>query len=544
MIKNILCKVFKLVPVSKYNELEETLNVRIAELNRKIDIDASNYEANKKELCNEIVILRQENEALQSNLSSANKKIAELQTEIADYKQQISNLESALQKCKSMLDAALTDKTSLEKENSELLTNLKRKCAKIDELESSIDNYKSLLEESEELLKEKEDSIISSSAKYDNIIESLKSTEKDITIENEAYKLQIKNLQKQCEKHRVKLDFYSSQAADIAKQEEKIKEIESELSQVKQEYNNFKDINNQLKIELDDSINSNKQLTNQVKYTDQLFIENDSLKKDINKYQTLVKEYESKIQTFDRELNKTTDALIQEKQANRQQIEDLNASIDKIKTELLEKIKDKDNIIVNQESVIQSTKTINNKLQIDKKLLIEELYEAKKQNTHLDQTAVLKDKKGTKANTQQIANSEKYTTLEEYSAPKNLKLTQSVDINRVAKKAGTYKEVLRQPYEKEHINPEIQDIIEKLAKIKLEVLYKNGIFYFRSKKRGVEKLLIQHFEEYNQQLLLLYDGKEYCGFDMRTGARASERYKKKKYALAELDTYYENQYCK
>ena len=142
MIRNILCRIFKLTPISKYDELQETLNVRIADLHRMIDKGALIYKTSKKELCNEIDLLRQENEALQSNLFSANEQIAELHTEIADYKQQINNLESALQKHKSMLEAALEDKTKLKKENSELLTNLKNKCTKIEELQSSIDSYK------------------------------------------------------------------------------------------------------------------------------------------------------------------------------------------------------------------------------------------------------------------------------------------------------------------------------------------------------------------------------------------------------------------
>ncbi|MBE6246880.1 MAG: hypothetical protein E7110_05725 [Bacteroidales bacterium] len=94
------------------------------------------------------------------------------------------------------------------------------------------------------------------------------------------------------------------------------------------------------------------------------------------------------------------------------------------------------------------------------------------------------------------------------------------------------------------IDPKIKYIIDKLSKIKLEVSYERGVFYFISKRRGKEKLFVQHFEEYNKVILLLYDGREYCGYDMESGKRVSERYKKKSYALAELDVYYENKYCK
>ena len=303
-----------------------------------------------------------------------------------------------------------------------------------------IDNYKSLLEQSEDLLKEKEDIIVNINARYNNTTESLITKDKETTLENEALKLQIKNLQKLCEKYRLQIFSYSNLEA---------------------------------------------------------------------------------------ERNKLNDTLTQERHDNNKKIESLNYSIEKIKEELSEKIKIKDSIIEKQQSTIEAAIKTNNELEFDNLQIIRELDEIKSQNY-----------------TPKATKTEKKTQARTIRAPKNLKLTESVDVKAVAQKAGAYREVLRSSSEIEHVSPEIQHIISKLAKIKLEVSYKNGIFYYNSKKRGVEKLFIQHFEEYNEQILLLYDGRHYCGYDMGTGKKASEVHKKRIYALAERDTYYEENYCK
>jgi hypothetical protein len=125
---------------------------------------------------------------------------------------------------------------------------------------------------------------------------------------------------------------------------------------------------------------------------------------------------------------------------------------------------------------------------------------------------------------------------------KNLKLTESFNIDSINKNNTSSAEVINSFCT---TDPQITSIINKLAKINLKVTYKNGGFYYQRKDQGEEERLpFIRFEEYNKQILLLCDGKNYCGYDMGTGKKASKIHKKRIETLVELDSYYEENYCK
>ena len=135
-----------------------------------------------------------------------------------------------------------------------------------------------------------------------------------------------------------------------------------------------------------------------------------------------------------------------------------------------------------------------------------------------------------------------HDTTPKQNETRNLTLTESFDIASISKKSNSYTEVINHHYT---TDPQIISIIKKLSKIKLKVTYKNGGFYYlRKGQEEEERLPFIHFEEYNNKILLLFDGKYYCGYDMGNGQRASERNKDRIITLSQLDTYYEKQYIR
>lgn len=463
MIKKFICKVFNHVPQSRYEELHNALNDKISQLQKQLKENAGQYQNDLASLRAQKESLVSKKKALEEELSQANKRIAELTKANEILSHRIKDLESAISEERGNVQSKEIIIKSLKSEN--------------DSLKESVEKLESLLKKAEENLKEKEleynnsigriekehynlyqenlkninakNSLEEALKKQKEVFESEQNIKSELTLLNEAQKLQIKNLQNKCDKYKGQIIYYTEQ------EERQLKEHTSIVEQLQQEL-----IGNKKAIEEKTAIIESQELS-------------------LIKQSRIIKE-----------------------------INENNLSLKKEITNLNEELSGYKKSTENKEQQVSSTKTIENN------------------NTFITT-------KNTGTQTKKIETSDNNYT------PKYIKKTDSYNILEVASNAKFYQETINDKKIVD-IDPKIKSIIEKLSLIKIEVSYKNGVFYYISKKRGKERLFIKSMEEYNNRILLLYDGREYCGYDMSSGNRISDRYKKKGYTIAELDTYFAN----
>ena len=610
MIKKFICKVFNLVPQSRYEELHNALNNEISQLQKQLKENADQYQNDLASLHAQIERLKSEKKALEEELSQSNKRIAELTKANEILSHRIKDLESAISEERGNVQSKEIIIKSLKSEN--------------DSLKESVEKLESLLKKAEENLKGKEleynnsigriekehynlyqenlknintkNSLEEALKKQKEVFESEQNIKSELTLSNDTLSHRIKELEGSYEKlskinaeltqsndilsHRIK-DFekaISKERSNVLSKEINIKSLKSENDSLKEsveklesllkkaeenlkekelEYNNSigrieKEHYNLYQENLK-NINAKNSLEEALKKQKEVFESEQNIKSEL----TLLNEAQKlQIKNLQNKCDKYKGQIIYYTEQEERQLKEHTSIVEQLQQELIgnkKAIEEKTAIIESQElSLIKQSREIKeineNNLSLKKEItnLNDELSGYKKSTENKEQqvssTKTIENNntfittKNTGTQTKKIETSDNNYT------PKYIEKTDSYNILEVAKNAKSYQETINDKKIVD-IDPNIKSIIEKLSLIKIEVSYKNGVFYYISKKRGKERLFIKSMEEYNNRILLLYDGREYCGYDMSSGNRISDRYKKKGYAIAELDTYFANSCC-
>ncbi len=545
MIKKFICKVFNLVPQSRYEELHNALNNEISQLQKQLKENAGQYQNGLASLHAQIESLVSKKKALEEELSQSNKRIAELTKANEILSHRIKDLESAISEERGNVQSKEIIIKSLKSEN--------------DSLKESVEKLESLLKKAEENLKEKE---------LEGSYEKLSKINAELTQSNDILSHRIKDFEKAISKERsnvlskeINIKSLKSENDSLKESVEKLesllKKAEENLKEKELEYNNSigrieKEHYNLYQENLK-NINAKNSLEEALKKQKEVFESEQNIKSEL----TLLNEAQKlQIKNLQNKCDKYKGQIIYYTEQKERQLKEHTSIVEQLQQELIgnkKAIEEKTAIIESQElSLIKQSckiKEINeNNLSLKKEItnLNDELSGYKKSTENKEQqvssTKTIENNntfittKNTGTQTKKIETSDNNYT------PKYIKKTDSYNILEVASNAKFYQETINDKKIVD-IDPKIKSIIEKLSLIKIEVSYKNGVFYYISKKRGKERLFIKSMEEYNKRILLLYDGREYCGYDMSSGNRISDRYKKKGYAIAELDTYFANSCC-
>lgn len=552
MIKGLLCKVFNLVSKDERDHLNKEFSQRIYNLKeeqKKYLIEIENLQSEKNLLEKMYSSIKEEYEgSLFNNVTIQNSLKAKVENLEADIKNQASEYQS-ISKSKEIL---LEENAKLMKENlliNDDNTKLRvcvaeficmiagvnaRKNEEIDVLKLKYESALSKLQNENLILLSQIKNIESKKKEYLDVISRLEK-EKDFSrSDRNNMILEIEEL-KRC------LDYYKTLTNGINDKRDKVeRNLKSEIKELKDDI--YK-LNERLGLAQKENITLSTHIQKIEEQRERRNNEVSNLRNDINKYKrqlsiereimlTAQKRFDSEkssMRDLLNAINIQNEELKESYQKQMRSLEDENKSLVVLKEDLL---KEKINLRGELEEYHSKNKELEKEVEL--------LKISQKVNSN---SSIMKSDK---AKRQRTSNKDYKLSIHLVKQPehtlKNLKLTESVSVVEVAKKAGAYKEVLRKDTINDSIAPQIQHIIDKLHRINLDVSYKNGVFYYQSKTRGKEKLLIQHFEEYNKVILLLYDGKKYCGFDMESGKRVSEMYNKKSYALAELDEYLEGKH--
>lgn len=518
MLKKLLCKIFNLVPKAQYDQLDKRFYERSSLMQRDLEKHSSNMEMllSEKHSLEEMYSLLQKE--YNDTLAKSSMEQGALNNKIKELLEEVQKNEEELRRRGLDIQALLEKNRIVEDNNANLLQAIEKVNIENSELKKCISYYILL--------------IAAVNAKKNQKIQVLKT-------ENEKHNLQIEGFG--VEKNRLASEIVqlnSNLGNAIAQNQEYKLQIET-LEQLHKDNKNLKDV---LKVresrlnELEEKLEGSKK---DKEILEQKNSEISQLRSDVYKYTRQLSIERGILSSAQEKFDLEKDELKNELAKKDIQNKELKETYQKYVNHLLE---EKNTLEVSE-----------SKLREEKSLLQNQLEENLNKNKELNnEIKKIRNSVGSKNKIPNISNNDSQKAITAATSniklfnntPKNLKLTESVNIIEVAKKAGQYKEVLRKDPRNYSIDPQIIYIIDKLSKIKLEVSYERGVFYYISKRRGKEKLFVQHFEEYNKVILLLYDGREYCGYDMESGKRVSERYKKKSYALAELDVYYENKYCK
>ncbi|MBQ2912817.1 MAG: hypothetical protein IJE52_03905 [Bacteroidales bacterium] len=111
MIKKFICKVFNLVPQSRYEELHNALNNEISQLQKQLKENTGQYQNDLASLHAQIESLVSKKKALEEELSQSNKRIAELTKANEILSHRIKELENAISEEKGKTNA---DSTSIK----------------------------------------------------------------------------------------------------------------------------------------------------------------------------------------------------------------------------------------------------------------------------------------------------------------------------------------------------------------------------------------------------------------------------------------------
>lgn len=328
MIKKFICKVFNLVPQSRYEKLRNALNNEISQLQKQLKENAGQYHNDLASLHAQIESLVSKKKALEEELSQANKRIAELTKANEILSHRIKDLESAISEERGNVQSKEIIIKSLKSEN--------------DSLKESVEKLESLLKNAEENLKEKEleynnsigriekehynlyqenlkninakNSLEEALKKQKEVFESEQNIKFELTLSNDTLSHRIKELEGSYEKLS-KINAELTQSNDILSH--RIKDFEKAIS---------KERSNVLSKEI--NIKSLKS-------------ENDSLKESIKKLESLLKQAEEK---KDEELNK-----------NMANLKTFNSEKDRLNYQLTEKetkIKELQNTIIKHQALI------------------------------------------------------------------------------------------------------------------------------------------------------------------------------------------------
>lgn len=557
MLKKLLCKIFNLVPKAQYDQLDKRFSESSSLMQRDLEKHSSNIEMllSKKHSLEEMYSLLQKE--YNDTLAKSSMEQGALNNKIGELLEEVQKHDEELRRRRLDIQALLEKNRNVEDNNANLLQAIEKVNIENSELKKCI-SYYILLIAAINAKKNQEIQILKYENEKHNLqiegfgveknrlaseIVQLNNNLGNAIAQNQEYKLQVETLEQAREKNKVESAQQSAALSSALKslneESTRLSTTVREMEQLRKDNKNLKDV---LKVresrlnELEEKLEGAKK---DKEIIEQKNSEISQLRSDVYKYTRQLSIERGILSSAQEKFDLEKDELKNELAKKDLQNKELKETYQKYVNHLLE---EKNTLEVSE-----------SKLREEKSLLQNQLEENLDKNIELNKEIIrIRNSVGTNNKISNISNnvSKKARAVTASnirlfnSAPKNLKLTESVNILEVAKKSGQYIEVLHKDTRNDLIDPKIKYIIDKLSKIKLEVSYERGVFYFISKQRGKEKLVVQHFEEYNKVILLLYDGREYCGYDMESGKRVSERYKKKSYALAELDVYYENKYCR
>ena len=356
------------IPSNYYNELmaAELKNLSRENSELKFCLDKLNkkFEKEMKDLkiqnMNKIKEINSSKEIMKKNVVL----IELLGKKISKYEQIFKNIEIK-KKEKSILDKNINEKLGeIEKENEQLLLQIEKRDNIIKNFKEEMDSKKEIFEEINKMKSEMENNLNTMDNLYKEIQkkdETINNLKKLMEIMNNEHKKEIEKINKENKNNKNSKEINNEDLIkELEKSKEKQKIMEEELKEIKKNYNIAKEYNNKMQ-EL--TKEESQMIKNSIDSREQMKQKYDeALKELIEKYEKQIQfmkviiveqneKYEKKIEEMKKEGNK--EIVNDNEENNKEENKKINEKEEEEKDKYLEKLKNDNIILLNQNSELK-----------------------------------------------------------------------------------------------------------------------------------------------------------------------------------------------